>query len=435
LIEWTDSNLSNTTFEGTARELLRVSLNTRIHTLADLEFNPSARRGDSEWRVLYIGSGDGGSGEAKSSIRMNPQRLDTLVGKVLRIIPDLAEHRSTSTLSDNGRYRIPNDNPFVSVEGARKEVWAYGFRNPHRLHFAVDPANPGNNRLIADSVGLHTWETVNIVHKGANYGYSQREGNETLQPDNRTTNLPDDDKIPVQITDTITRGTVTPTYPVIQYGHVKGGGDAIGVTLVSTVPLPANPVQTQNVLANESKGLSQSLPKPEVKEPEAIPIPDASAKKKPKTETTPTHQKPQAQPEPVEEANNVVPFGQGGPVSGPYGVFSAGGAKGGFGVTGGGGDFGSRYAWYVRVVQQKVSENWLKYEVDPRIAEAQRVYITFDVVRDGRPANVQVEQSSGVPSLDQSAVRAIQRIDTFGPLPSDYSGNKVSVEFWFDYKR
>jgi hypothetical protein len=228
LIEWTDSNLSNTTFEGTARELLRVSLNTRIHTLADLEFNPSARRGDSEWRVLYIGSGDGGSGEAKSSIRMNPQRLDTLVGKVLRIIPDLAEHRSTSTLSDNGRYRIPNDNPFVSVEGARKEVWAYGFRNPHRLHFAVDPANPGNNRLIADSVGLHTWETVNIVHKGANYGYSQREGNETLQPDNRTTNLPDDDKIPVQITDTITRGTVTPTYPVIQYGHVKGGGDAIG---------------------------------------------------------------------------------------------------------------------------------------------------------------------------------------------------------------
>ncbi len=48
-----------------------------------------------------------------------------------------------------------------------------------------------------------------------------------------------------------------------------GGGDAMGVTLVSTVPLPANPVQTQNVLANESKGLSQSQPKPEVKEPEA----------------------------------------------------------------------------------------------------------------------------------------------------------------------
>src|SRR5438874_3001001 len=212
-----------------------------------------------------------------------------------------------------------------------------------------------------------------------------------------------------------------------------GGGEAMGVTLVTTVPLPAPQTQTQNVLANESKGVSESKPKPEVAEPEAIPIPDKNAKKKkPKPETTASKRKPEA--EPAEEADNVVPFGQGGPVSGPYGVFSAGGAKGGFGFSGGGGDFGTRYAWYVRVVQQKVSENWLKYEVDPRVSESRRAYVVFDVMRDGRPANVQIEQSSGVPSLDQSAVRAVQRIDTFGPLPSDYSGNKVSVEFWFDYK-
>ena len=55
------------------------------------------------------------------------------------------------------------------------------------------------------------------------------------------------------------------------------------------------------------------------------------------------------------------------------------------------------------------------------LADARRVYVTFDIKRDGHPANVQVEQSSGVPSLDQSAVRALQRIDTFGPLPPDYS--------------
>ena len=122
-------------------------------------------------------------------------------------------------------------------------------------------------------------------------------------------------------------------------------------------------------------------------------------------------------------------------MSGPYGTFSAAGAKGGFGISGGGGDFGTKYAWYVHVIQQKVSENWLKYEVDPRINNAQRVYITFDVMRDGHPANVSVEQSSGVPSLDVSAVRALQRIDTFGALPPDYSGNKISVEYWFDYKK
>jgi protein TonB len=212
---------------------------------------------------------------------------------------------------------------------------------------------------------------------------------------------------------------------------IGGAGEAMGVTLVSTVPLPANPTQTQNVLANESKGISQSLPKVEEKEAEAIPIPDKDTKLKPKTSST--RRKPP--PEPVEEASNVVPFGEGGPVSGPYGIFSAGGAKGGFGFTGGGGDFGTRFAWYVRVVQQKVSENWLKYEIDPGITEARRVYLMFDITRDGRPGNVTVEQSSGVPSLDQSAVRALQRIDTFGPLPSDYSASKVSVEFWFDYKR
>jgi periplasmic protein TonB len=228
-------------------------------------------------------------------------------------------------------------------------------------------------------------------------------------------------------------------YAVIAPAHrgegwgAGGGGDAMGVTLVSTVPLPASQTQTQNVLANESKGLAQSQPTPAVKEPEAIPIPDKSTKKKPKPEPSASKRKPE--PQPVEEASNVVPFGQGGPVSGPYGTFSAGGAKGGFGFTGGGGDFGTRFAYYVDVVRRKVSENWLKYEVDPRISESQRVYLVFDIGRDGRPTNVQVEQSSGVPSLDQSATRAIQRIDTFGPLPSDYSGNKVSVEFWFDYKR
>ena len=135
------------------------------------------------------------------------------------------------------------------------------------------------------------------------------------------------------------------------------------------------------------------------------------------------------------EDTNQAAFGEGGPVSGPYGSFAAGGAKGGFAVSGGGGDFGTRYGWYVQVIQRKVSDNWLKYEVDPRITSGARVYITFDVARDGHPFNVQVEQSSGVPSLDQSAVRALQRIDTFGTLPPDYSGSKISVEYWFDYSR
>ena len=213
-----------------------------------------------------------------------------------------------------------------------------------------------------------------------------------------------------------------------------GGGSAMGVTLVSNVPLPANPVQTQSVLATESKGLSQSKPQEKVEEPEAVPIPQKNAKIKPKApQPSVTQRKPQ--PQQVAQADNQIPYGEGGAPSTHYSMFSAAGATGGVSVTGGGGDFASRYAYYVQAVTRKVSDNWLKYEVDPRIQNANRVYITFDIDRSGRPSHIQVEQSSNVPSLDTSAIRALQRIDTFGPLPPDYSGSHVSVEYWFDYKR
>jgi mannose-6-phosphate isomerase-like protein (cupin superfamily) len=228
LLEWRDTNTQNATFEGTVRELMRLKHNTRIHPMGDLIFNPTAHRGDPDWRVLYVACGDGGAGESSNpEKRSNPQRLDTLVGKILRIIPDLNERKGSSTVSENGRYRVPNDNPFVGKPGARGEIWAYGLRNPARLTWDFDPANPGSNHLIASVIGLNTWETVVIIHKGANYGYSLREGNQKLETTNRTSDLPEDDRIPVRINATEVDGTVTPTYPVIQYGHVKGGGDAV----------------------------------------------------------------------------------------------------------------------------------------------------------------------------------------------------------------
>jgi len=226
VIEWTDSNIADSVFEGTARELLRVQLNGRIHPMGDLIFNPAARRGDPDWRVLYVACGDGGSGDQRTDIRLNPQRLDTVVGKILRIIPDLAEHTDASTVSENGRYRIPRDNPFVSTAGARKEIWAYGLRNPHRLSWDVDPVRR-ENHLIATVIGFRTWETVVFIHKGANYGYPLREGIEMLQVDGSLSKVPDLDTIPVHVTGEITSGTIAPTYPVVQYGHGQGGGDAI----------------------------------------------------------------------------------------------------------------------------------------------------------------------------------------------------------------
>ena len=227
IIEWTDSNIANATFEGSAREVLRTRLNTFMHPMNDLIFNPTARRGDPEWRVLYIACGDSGTGEKQDATRSHPQRLDNIEGKILRIIPDPEEHKDSSTLSENGQYRIPKDNPFVNTPGARKEIWAYGLRNPYRLSWDVNPSDRNDNHLFVNVIGLQTWETVVHVRKGANYGYSEREGPQRLNRDNTTSPLPEPDRIPIRINDSTTIGTMTPTYPVIAYGHVKEGGDAV----------------------------------------------------------------------------------------------------------------------------------------------------------------------------------------------------------------
>ena len=182
------SQPSNTTFEGTARELMRLQHPLAPHPLGEMTFNPAARPGDPDWRVMYLGAGDAQSGEQRDSRRLNPQRLDTLVGKILRIVPDLREHTKTSTVSENGRYRIPNDNPFAAVDGARKEIWAYGLRNPHRLAWDVDRRSASLRRLptlLAFNIGLVSWETVVVIRKGANYGYPLREGTKSMSPDQR----------------------------------------------------------------------------------------------------------------------------------------------------------------------------------------------------------------------------------------------------------
>lgn len=229
LIEWTDTNRGRSQFEGTAREILRVGYLSRIHTLGDLTFNPNATDpSHPDWRVLYLASGDGGSGESNHSDNrtLSPQRLDSLEGKTLRIIPDPTLHPGSSFLSGNGRYRIPQNNPFTDVPGARPEIWSYGHRNPHRLSW-----DAVSDQLIVCEIGQHTWEEVNLIHRGGNYGYANREGPELLiisqDSLNKTTApLPVPDLLPVRINATVTSGEVTPLYPVVTY-QTNVVGDAI----------------------------------------------------------------------------------------------------------------------------------------------------------------------------------------------------------------
>ena len=208
LSEWTDSNIKNATFEGTVREVMRVQLLNSIHPMSDLTFNPAAAPGSADWRVLYVSTGDGGTGEQADVRRLNPQRLDQLGGTIIRIVPDVREHVATSQVSENGQYRIPNDNPFVTTPGARKEVFAYGMRNPHRMTWDVTPGAAGQATLLAFVIGSNAgspvrFETINIVRRGANYGYPLREGPEAkpLSPIYGPLNA--DNTLPLRISDTV----------------------------------------------------------------------------------------------------------------------------------------------------------------------------------------------------------------------------------------
>ena len=228
LVEWTDTNIRNATFEGTAREILRVGYD-RNHPMDDTIFDPLAKPGSSDYGNLYIGVGDGAQGETPGPSHIIPQQLNSLLGKILRITPDI-KLRPKDMLSPNGRYRIPSTgpdpNPFLNVSGARPEVYAYGLRHPHRLEW-----DSTSKALLILDIGLHYWEEIDVAAKGANYGYPEREGNEQLFVDdmgktgsleNPPVAFPDRDLLHVDGVEE----PVVPIYPAAVYSHWEG--DSIG---------------------------------------------------------------------------------------------------------------------------------------------------------------------------------------------------------------
>ena len=138
----------------------------------------------------------------------------------------------------------------------------------------------------------------------------------------------------------------------------------------------------------------------------------------------------------LQQAENAVPYGKGGQTTLPSGFSDfPGPANGGIAVQGpGGGDFASRYGWYIEAVKRAVNQNWMQNTIDPSIRAARRAKttITFTINRDGSIKSIRVAESSGNRSMDDSAQRALLSIDHFPPLPSDYSGRYVDVIFDFD---
>ncbi len=145
---------------GSEQVLLTQAQPFSNHNGGQLAFGPDG--------YLYLGLGDGGSGGDPHG---NGQDLGTLLGKLLRVDvsgEDLA---------------VPSDNPFVEMDGARPEIWAYGLRNPWRFSFDRETGD----LFIAD-VGQNAFEEVNLQPAtstgGENYGWKVMEGDSCFEPRN-----------------------------------------------------------------------------------------------------------------------------------------------------------------------------------------------------------------------------------------------------------
>jgi glucose/arabinose dehydrogenase len=140
-------------------ELLRVSHKHWNHDGGTVCFGPDG--------YLYLVLGDGGSFNDPDD---HGQKMNTLLGKILRI--DVDRKGETTT------YAIPKDNPFVGVKDARPEIYALGVRNPWRLSF-----DRKTGQGWFGEVGQDLWEEVNLLEKGANYGWRRRESRHPFWPD------------------------------------------------------------------------------------------------------------------------------------------------------------------------------------------------------------------------------------------------------------
>ncbi|MBZ6113198.1 MULTISPECIES: PQQ-dependent sugar dehydrogenase [Streptomyces] len=151
--------------QDTRRTVLTQEQPETNHNGGDIKFGPDG--------YLYVAFGDGGGGGDPDG---NGQKLDTLLGKLLRIDPQGGDP-----------YAIPEDNPFAGDPDARGEIWSYGLRNPWRFSF-----DAGSGDLLIGDVGQSEWEEIDWAPAdskgGENYGWSQMEGTHPFrggtEPDN-----------------------------------------------------------------------------------------------------------------------------------------------------------------------------------------------------------------------------------------------------------
>lgn len=198
VLEWKTANPAGIPYQGESRELFRIDMVTGIHGMQEITFNPLAKPGDEDYGLLYIGIGDGGSvGAGYEFIPYGPSQA---WGTIFRIDPQ-------GTNGRNGKYGIPNSNPFVGQSDKVEEIYVHGFRNPHRLTWTK------KGQKLATNIGQGKVESLYMLQPGEDYGWPVREGIWVIDSKvaiNQVFTLPPDD------------ANWGFTYPVAMYDHDEG---------------------------------------------------------------------------------------------------------------------------------------------------------------------------------------------------------------------
>lgn len=217
------------------------------------------------------------------------------------------------------------------------------------------------------------------------------------------------------------------------WGGVGGTLGGAKVSLVSSagIPMPKEAVVPESKAVDPTKGLyKEEPPKPPEPKTDATEIPKFDKEKRlppsPKSRTFESKTPP---------PDNAVRYGQGGNPDPPSGYSQTPGGSTGVAVQGqGGGDFGSRYPWYVDAVRNRIRQAWDQTTIDPAVRAARRAHavVNFRINADGSISNIKLFQTSGNASMDYSAQRALQSLGSVNRLPNDYMGSYVDVTFDFD---
>ncbi|WP_114779610.1 PQQ-dependent sugar dehydrogenase [Botryobacter ruber] len=199
---------------GSEKVIMYVDQPQDNHNAGTLMFGPDG--------YLYISLGDGGNKNDigtghvadwyKKNEGGNGQDLkQNLLGSILRI-----------DVNSGAPYGIPSDNPFADGSKGMKEIYAYGLRNPYR--FSIDKET---GMVIAGDAGQVLYEEMNVIKKGANYGWNVKEGTSCFNAaDNKNPlpDCPDQDSLGTKFTDPVIEFKNSMSFPQEGLGIVGVGG-------------------------------------------------------------------------------------------------------------------------------------------------------------------------------------------------------------------